>query len=220
MQAYPFFSVVIQDFLSFGYCDTLKDGLACTVKVFRTTLFLSTASLSGLHISHNNNSKGQPCSKTNKECMGIWTSNLLLWATPMSTVLLLLTINHYQRMQHHFCLIANCLQLGIHQLIIYFKSQVYLAYTGNYQGAKYTPARGILPCCRCHLPSGFIQKVESQIQEHSRTFLGENKFVQEHFRRVIRIFYLQYYQQSHFVPWNKFAHRSWCCKKCEQWLLS
>ena len=32
------------------------------------TLFLSTASLSGLHIlqSHNNNSKGQPCSKTNK----------------------------------------------------------------------------------------------------------------------------------------------------------
>ena len=118
MQAYPFFSVVIQDFLSFGYCDSLKDGLACTVKVFRTTLFLSTASLSGLHISHNNNSKGQPCSKTNKECMGIWTSNLLLWATPMSTVLL--TINHYQRMQHHFCLIANCLQLGIHQLIIYF----------------------------------------------------------------------------------------------------
>ena len=161
MQAYPFFSVVIQDFLSFGYCDALKDGLACTVKVFRNgarsslllstgvpsmqtwpiirnkrrlqRLFLSTASLSGLHIlqSHNNNSKGQPCSKTNQECMGIWTSNLLLWATPMSTVLLL-TINHYQRMRHHFCLIANCLQLGIHQLIIYFKSQVYLAYTGNY----------------------------------------------------------------------------------------
>ena len=40
-------------------------------------------------MSHNNNSKGQPCSKTNKECMGIWPSNLLLWATPMSTVLLL-----------------------------------------------------------------------------------------------------------------------------------
>ena len=37
--------------------------------------------------------------------------------------------------------------------------------------------------------SGFIQKVESQIQEH---FWGENKFVQEHFRRVIRTFYLQY----------------------------
>ena len=35
------------------------------------------------------------------------------------------------------------------------------------------------------------------IQEH---FWGENKFVQEHFRRVIRTFYLQYYQQSHFVP--------------------
>ncbi len=67
---------------------------------------------------------------------------------------------------------------------------------------------------------GFIQKVESQIQEHSRTFLGENKCFQEHFRRVIRTFYLQYYQQSHFVPWNKVAHRRWCCKKCEQWLLS
>ena len=38
------------------------------------------------------------------------------------------------------------------------------------------------------------------IQEH---FWGENKFVQEHFRRVIRTFYLQYYQQSHFVPLNK-----------------
>ena len=35
------------------------------------------------------------------------------------------------------------------------------------------------------------------IQEH---FWGGNKFVQEHFRRVIRTFYLQYYQQSHFVP--------------------
>ena len=35
------------------------------------------------------------------------------------------------------------------------------------------------------------------IQEH---FWGGNKFVQEHFQRVIRTFYLQYYQQSHFVP--------------------
>ena len=35
LQAYPFFPVVIQDFLSFGYCDALKDGLARTVKVFR-----------------------------------------------------------------------------------------------------------------------------------------------------------------------------------------
>ena len=90
--------MMIQDFLSFGYCDALKDGLSCTVKVFmngaRASLllftgvpsmqtwpiirnerrlqllhcFLSTASLYGLHIlqSHNNNSKGQPCSKTNK----------------------------------------------------------------------------------------------------------------------------------------------------------
>ncbi len=31
----PVFSVVIQDFLSFGYCDALKYGLARTVKVFR-----------------------------------------------------------------------------------------------------------------------------------------------------------------------------------------
>ena len=42
MQAYPFFSVVIQDFLSVA----LKDGLARTVKVFtndaRTSLLLST----------------------------------------------------------------------------------------------------------------------------------------------------------------------------------
>ena len=40
-----YFPVVIQDFLSFGYCDTLKDGLARTVKVFRngtrTSLLLS-----------------------------------------------------------------------------------------------------------------------------------------------------------------------------------
>ena len=35
MQAHPFFPVVIQDFLSFGYCDALKDGLARTVKAFR-----------------------------------------------------------------------------------------------------------------------------------------------------------------------------------------
>ena len=46
MQAYMIFSVVIQDFLSFGYCDALKDGLAHTVKVFRngarTSLLLST----------------------------------------------------------------------------------------------------------------------------------------------------------------------------------
>ena len=46
MQAYLFFSVVIQDFPSFGYCDALKDGLARTVKVFRngarTSLLLST----------------------------------------------------------------------------------------------------------------------------------------------------------------------------------
>ena len=42
----PVFFVVIQDFLSFGYCDALKDGLARTVKVFRngarTSLLLST----------------------------------------------------------------------------------------------------------------------------------------------------------------------------------
>ena len=91
--------MVIKDFLSFGYCDALKDGLARTVKVFRNgartslllstgvpsmqtwpiirppiaTLFLSTGCLSGLQIlqSHNNKSKSQPCSKTNKECMGI-----------------------------------------------------------------------------------------------------------------------------------------------------
>ena len=46
MQAYMFFPVVIQYFLSFGYCDALKDGLARTVKVFRngarTSLLLST----------------------------------------------------------------------------------------------------------------------------------------------------------------------------------
>ena len=105
MQAYPFFSVVIRDFLSFGYCDALKDGLARTVKVFRngarTSLLLSTGvpsmqtwpiirnercfqlyivseyrkSVWPTHtskgMSHNNNSKGQPCSKTNQECMGI-----------------------------------------------------------------------------------------------------------------------------------------------------
>ena len=35
MQAYTFFPVVIQDFLSFGYYDARKDGLASTVKVFR-----------------------------------------------------------------------------------------------------------------------------------------------------------------------------------------
>ena len=42
----PIFFLVIQDFLSFGYCDALKDGLARTVKVFshcaRTSLLLST----------------------------------------------------------------------------------------------------------------------------------------------------------------------------------
>ena len=46
LRAYPFFSVVIKDFLSFGYCDALKYGLARTVKVFRngarTSLLLST----------------------------------------------------------------------------------------------------------------------------------------------------------------------------------
>ena len=44
-------------------------------------------------------------------------------------------ITNYQPLPEngpHFCLIANCLQLGIHQLIIIFKSHVYLAYTGNY----------------------------------------------------------------------------------------
>ena len=107
MQAYPFFrgDTPVQDFLSFGYCDALKDGLARTVKVFRngarTSLLLSTGvpsmqtwpiirneNASNCYIvseywksvwpthtskgmSHNNNSKGQPCSKTNKECMGI-----------------------------------------------------------------------------------------------------------------------------------------------------
>ena len=161
LQAYRFFSVVIQDFLSFVYCDALKDGLARTVKVFRngarTSLLLSTGVPSmqtwpiirnerhfqllhcfwvlvvclaykyfkGHHEPQQQFKRSLPCSKTNKECMGIWPSNLLLRVTPMSTVLLL-TINHYQRMRHHFCLIANCLQLGIHQLIIYFKLQVYL----------------------------------------------------------------------------------------------
>ena len=42
----PVFSVMIHNFLSFGYCDALKDGLARTVKVFRngarTSLLLST----------------------------------------------------------------------------------------------------------------------------------------------------------------------------------
>ena len=67
---------------------------------------------------------------------------------------------------------------------------------------------------------GFIQKVECQIQEHSGTFLGENTIFQEHFQRVIRTFYLQYYQQSHVLRLVKqVAHISWCCKKCEQWLL-
>ena len=46
IQDYLFFSVVIKDFLSFGYCDALKDGLARTVKVFRngarTSLLLFT----------------------------------------------------------------------------------------------------------------------------------------------------------------------------------
>ena len=40
------------------------------------------------------------------------------------------------------------------------------------------------------------------IQEH---FWGEKKIFQEHFRRVIRTFYLQYYQQSHFGLWNMFT---------------
>ena len=48
------------------------------------------------------------------------------------------------------------------------------------------------------------------IQEH---FWGENTIFQEHFRHVIRTFYLQDYQQK------QVAHISWCCKKCEQWLL-
>ena len=42
----PVFSVMIHNFLSFEYCDALKDGLARTVKVFRngarTSLLLST----------------------------------------------------------------------------------------------------------------------------------------------------------------------------------
>ena len=46
VQAYPVFSVVIQDFISFGYCGALKDGLARTIKVFRngarTSLLLFT----------------------------------------------------------------------------------------------------------------------------------------------------------------------------------
>ena len=50
LQAYSFFSMVIQDFLSFGCCDALKYGLARTVKVFRngarTSLLLSTGVLS------------------------------------------------------------------------------------------------------------------------------------------------------------------------------
>ena len=72
------------------------------------------------------------------------------------------------------------------------------------------------------LSSGFIQKVESQIQEHSRTFLGGKQICSRTFpaRHPHILFTIQYYQQSHFVPLNKVAHRSWCCKKCEQWLLS
>ena len=46
LQAYSFFPWVIQDFLSFGYYDALKYGLARTVKVFRngarTSLLLYT----------------------------------------------------------------------------------------------------------------------------------------------------------------------------------
>ena len=46
LQAYTVFFLVIQDFISFGYCEALKDGLARTVKVFRngarTSLLLST----------------------------------------------------------------------------------------------------------------------------------------------------------------------------------
>ncbi len=145
---------MIQDFLSFGYCDALKDGLARTVKVFshcaRTSLLLSTGVPSMqtwpkirnerrfqlLHcfwvlavcLAYKYFKATTTIQKVNlvarpiRSAWEYWTSNLLLWATPMSTVLLL-TINHYQ---HNFCLIANCLQLGIHQLIIYFKSHVYL----------------------------------------------------------------------------------------------
>ena len=45
--------------------------------------------------------------------------------------------------------------------------------------------------------SGFIQKVESQIQEH---FWGENKFVQEHFRHVIRTFFFTILLTEPFRP--------------------
>ena len=43
-------------------------------------------------------------------------------------------ITNYQPLQENVTsfLLDSQLQLGIHQLIIYFKSQVYLAYTGNY----------------------------------------------------------------------------------------
>ena len=54
---------------------------------------------------------------------------------------------------------------------------------------------------------GLIQKVDCQIQEHSRTFLGGNTIFQEHFRRVIRPFYLQYYQPLRLV--KQVGHISW-----------
>ena len=63
LQAYLFFPVVIQGFLSFGYCDALKDGLARSVKVFR-----NGARASLLLTFQKVNRSG---SKTNKECMGI-----------------------------------------------------------------------------------------------------------------------------------------------------
>ena len=53
---------------------------------------------------------------------------------------------------------------------------------------------------KIHLKQGSYKKLNLKFKNIQEHFWGENKFVQEHFRRVIRTFYLQYYQQSHFVP--------------------
>ena len=67
--------------------------------------------------------------------------------------------------------------------------------------------------------SGFIQKVECQIQEHSRTFLGgKHNFSRTFSARHPHILFTRLSTEPLRLA-KQVAHISWCCKKCEQWLL-
>ena len=69
------------------------------------------------------------------------------------------------------------------------------------------------------MKSGFIQKVECQIQEHSIIFFGRKHTFSRTFsaRHPHILFTILSTEPLRLV--KQVAHISWFCKKCEQWLL-